>query len=381
MKIYYVFLIMLNFFVTSTLLAQSTSRNVNKRASLVEVQKVKLINIAETTETIGRLVALDPTIISAKINQEVLKVHFQIGDNIRKNDLLVTLESKDILRNIKQISSELLLENQLVQLLRKQLQLRLSKEKNAENLKNQKIITQDNLDTISILVLQNQQQIAQREYNIKKLKILIDKARDDLKYSKILSPINGNIILLDIKKGALIQKGKVIASILAEGSKEIETDLRAESASRVILGSKVIISNNKSVFNGKIRGIVNIENIRTGTRKVRVALDKVLPKTLNVEGTRFSLKIPVGKNYPRLLIHKDALISKGQKQIVYIFDKGLAKQYFVKIGLSIGNNIEITDGIKEGQLVVIKGNENLRPNQSIKIKKKNKSYKKNQKKN
>ena len=381
MKIYYIFLIMLNFFVNSTLLAQSNSKNANKRASLVEVQKVSLINIAETTETIGRLVALDPIIISAKINQEVLKVHFLIGDNIKKNDLLITLESKDILRNIKQISSELLFENQLVDLLKKQLELRLSKEKNALNLKNKKIITQDNLDTISIVVLQNQQQIAQREYNIKKLKILLGKARDDLTNAKVLSPINGNIILLDIKKGGLIQKGKVIASILAEGSKEIETDLRAESAARVILGSKVIISNNQYSFNGKIRGIVNTENIRTGTRKVRVALNKALPKTLNVTGTRFSLKIPVGKSSPRLLIHKDALISKGQKQIVYIFDKGLAKQYFVKIGLSIGNNIEITDGIKEGQLVVIKGNENLRPNQSIKIKKKNKSYKKNQKKN
>ena len=381
MKIFYIFLIMLNFFITSTLLAQSNSRNANKRASLVEVQKVSLINIAETTDTIGRLVALDPIIISAKINQEVLKVHFLIGDNIKKNDLLITLESKDILRNIKQISSELLFENQLVDLLKKQLELRLSKEKNAENLKNQKIITQDNLDTISIVVLQNQQQIAQREYNIKKLKILLGKAKDDLTNAKVLSPINGNIILLDIKKGGLIQKGKVIASILADGSKEIETDLRAESAARVILGSKVIISNNQYIFNGKIRGIVNIENIRTGTRKVRVALNKVLPKTLNVTGTRFALKIPVGKSSPRLLIHKDALISKGQKQIVYIFDKGLAKQYFVKIGLSIGNKIEIIDGIKEGQLVVIKGNENLRPNQSIKIKKKNKSYKKNQKKN
>ena len=381
MKIYYIFLIMLNFFVNSTLLAQSNSKNANKRASLVEVQKVSLINIAETTETIGRLVALDPIIISAKINQEVLKVHFLIGDNIKKNDLLITLESKDILRNIKQISSELLFENQLVDLLKKQLELRLSKEKNALNLKNKKIITQDNLDTISIVVLQNQQQIAQREYNIKKLKILLGKARDDLTNAKVLSPINGNIILLDIKKGGLIQKGKVIASILAEGSKEIETDLRAESAARVILGSKVIISNNQYSFNGKIRGIVNTENIRTGTRKVRVALNKALPKRLNVTGTRFSLKIPVGKSSPRLLIHKDALISKGQKQIVYIFDKGLAKQNFVKIGLSIGNKIEIIDGIKEGQLVVIKGNENLRPNQSIKIKKKNKSYKKNQKKN
>ena len=381
MKIYYIFLIMLNFFITSTLLAQSNSRNANKRASLVEVQKVSLINIAETTDTIGRLVALDPIIISAKINQEVLKVHFLIGDNIKKNDLLITLESKDILRNIKQISSELLFENQLVDLLKKQLELRLSKEKNAENLKNQKIITQDNLDTISIVVLQNQQQIAQREYNIKKLKILLGKAKDDLTNAKVLSPINGNIILLDIKKGGLIQKGKVIASILADGSKEIETDLRAESAARVILGSKVIISNNQYIFNGKIRGIVNIENIRTGTRKVRVAVNKVLPKTLDVTETRIALKVPVGKSSPRLLIHKDALISKGQKQIVYIFDKGLAKQYFVKIGLSIGNKIEIIDGIKEGQLVVIKGNENLRPNQSIKIKKKNKSYKKNKKKN
>ena len=72
MKIYYMFLIMFNFFVNSTLLAQSNSKNANKRASLVEVQKVSLINIAETTETIGRLVALDPIIISAKINQIVV---------------------------------------------------------------------------------------------------------------------------------------------------------------------------------------------------------------------------------------------------------------------------------------------------------------------
>ncbi len=84
MKIYYIFLIMLNFFITSTLLAQSNSRNANKRASLVEVQKVSLINIAETTDTIGRLVALDPIIISAKINQEVLKVHFLMLYNIEE---------------------------------------------------------------------------------------------------------------------------------------------------------------------------------------------------------------------------------------------------------------------------------------------------------
>ena len=55
--------------------------------------------------------------------------------------------------------------------------------------------------------------------------------------------------------------------------------------------------------------------------------------------------------------------------MVYIFNQGKAEQKFIKIGSSIGNKIEILQGLKEGQLVVIKGNENLRPNQSIKIKK------------
>ena len=50
----------------------------------------------------------------------------------------------------------------------------------------------------------------------------------------------------------------------------------------------------------------------------------------------------------------------------------MAKQSFIKTGVSVGNKIEILKGLNEGQLVVIKGNENLRPNQAIKIKTNNK---------
>ena len=129
MKIYCLFLFIVSFLLSSSLSsAQSVSKDGSKRASLVEVQKIEFLNIAKTTETIGRLVALDPIIVSAKVNQEVLKIHFQIGDDVKKNDLLVTLESKDILRNIKQITSELLLENRMLTLLKKQLELRVSKE-------------------------------------------------------------------------------------------------------------------------------------------------------------------------------------------------------------------------------------------------------------
>ncbi|MDC1023148.1 efflux RND transporter periplasmic adaptor subunit, partial [Alphaproteobacteria bacterium] len=186
---------------------------------------------------------------------------------------------------------------------------------------------------------------------------------------KILSPIDGNIISIQGQTGALISKGKVLAVILANGLYEIETDLRSELASKIIIGSEANIINDKTKYKGEVRGMVSSENIRTGTRKVRITLNESLPKSLSASGTRFSLEISVGKSMPRLLIPKDALISSGNKQIVYCFEKGLAKQKFVKVGISVGDKIEILEGLEEGQLVVVKGNENLRPNQLIKIKK------------
>ena len=368
MKLYISILTFMCLFFTSPLHAQSKFKDKGKRASLVEIEKVKVVKVSEKTNAIGRLVALDPIIVSSKINQEILKVHFKIGDDVKKNDLLFTLASKDIIRNIKQITAELKLEEKTLNLLKEQLSLRDSKAKNAKNLKERKIITQDNLDNVNISLLQNKQQIAQREYNIIKLKISLDENKENLTFAKILSPVDGNIISIQAQTGALISKGKILASILANGLNEIETDLRSELASQIIIGSEVNIINDKTNYKGKVRGIVNSENIRTGTRKVRITLNESLPKSLSASGTRFSLEISIGKSLPRLLIPKDALISRGNKQIVYCFEKGLAKQKLVKIGISVGNKIEILGGLEEGQLVVVKGNENLRPNQSIKIK-------------
>ena len=368
MKLYISILTFMCLFFASPLHAQSKFKDKSKRASLVEIEKVKVVKVSEKTNAIGRLVALDPIIVSSKINQEILKVHFKIGDDVKKNDLLFTLASKDIIRNIKQITAELKLEEKTLSLLKEQLSLRDSKAKNAKNLKERKIITQDNLDNVNISLLQNKQQIAQREYNIIKLKISLDENKENLTFAKILSPVDGNIITIQAQTGALISKGKILASILANGLNEIETDLRSELASQIIIGSEVNIINDKTNYKGKVRGIVNSENIRTGTRKVRITLNESLPKSLSASGTRFSLEISIGKSLPRLLIPKDALISRGNKQIVYCFEKGLAKQKLVKIGISVGNKIEILGGLEEGQLVVVKGNENLRPNQSIKIK-------------
>ena len=351
--------------------AQSSPENKGARLTLVDVAKVEKVDVGEKTNSIGRLVPLNPIIVSSQINQEILKIHFKIGDEVKKNDVLFTLDSKDILRNIEKISEEIKYEEDTLKFLNKKLELRTSKLRNAKNLRIQNIITQDSLDNVEIALIQNQQEISQRSYNIKKLSISLEENRDNLSFTKIVSPVNGNIIEIQSQVGAIIPKGKVLASILENGLYEIETDLRSDIASRVKIGSEVNIINDNKKFKGKIRGIVNSENIRTGTRKMRISLDNALPKNLSASGTRFTLEFSVGDNTKRLLIPKDALTPMGEKQIVYLFEKDLAKRKIVQTGISVGNNIEILNGLEEGQLVIIKGNENLRPNQQIKIKKKN----------
>ena len=99
MKILIAILLSLTILETSSSYSKSL-KNKGKNASLVNVSQVKIFEIAEKTEAIGRLVSVNPTIISSKINQEILKIHFNIGDNVKSNDILFTLDSKDILRNI-----------------------------------------------------------------------------------------------------------------------------------------------------------------------------------------------------------------------------------------------------------------------------------------
>ena len=100
MKTFISILTFLCLFFSYNVSAQSKYKDKGKRAVFVEVEKIDVQTISEKTTAIGRLVALDPIIVAAKNNQEILKVHFKIGDEVKKNDLLFTLESKDISRNI-----------------------------------------------------------------------------------------------------------------------------------------------------------------------------------------------------------------------------------------------------------------------------------------
>jgi len=74
------------------------------------------------------------------------------------------------------------------------------------------------------------------------------------------------------------------------------------------------------------------------------------------------------------LITRDALVLGGPQRIIYVVDvdpqdgkKGKVRPVPVELGASEGNLVQITAPVQAGQLVVVQGNERLRPGQDVVI--------------
>ena len=66
-------------------------------------------------------------------------------------------------------------------------------------------------------------------------------------------------------------------------------------------------------------------------------------------------------------MHKDAVIKRGEQDLVYVVIDGAAQLRPVRLGEAVGTRFEVLEGLSEGDQVVTRGNERLRPNDPVRI--------------
>ena len=310
------------------------------------------------------------------MSEQVLKKYVLEGENIKKGQIIVELETKNIVRLIERFKEEIKYNKVMQKLILKELGIINKKIDRFIKLNEKKIISDDALDRLKISSINLKKQLAKIDFDLKKLKFQLLASKEDLLETKVISPVDGNIINLNVEIGSILQKGQKLASIILENNNEIEADVRSELASKINIGSNVRIKISKNqIVLGKIRSILGYEKIKTGSRIIRIYLPKTFPNSSNFPGKRLELRVPIGNPNLVLTINKDSLIAEGKRKYVYIFKNGIAIKKYILTGISHENDIEILSGIKKGDLVIVKGNENLRPNQPVKINYQKKSFK------
>ena len=80
-----------------------------------------------------------------------------------------------------------------------------------------------------------------------------------------------------------------------------------------------------------------------------------------------TVKVPIGAPRDVLTVHKDAVIKRGPQSIVYVVEDGSANLRPVRLGEAVGSRLEVLEGLQDGDLVVVRGNERLRPGDKVSV--------------
>ena len=84
--------------------------------------------------------------------------------------------------------------------------------------------------------------------------------------------------------------------------------------------------------------------------------------------------LPTGAKQKAMLVFKDALVLGGPQPVLYVMDasaanskQGKVRPVPVQLGIAENNMIQVSGALQPGQMVVVQGNERLRPGQDVEI--------------
>jgi RND family efflux transporter MFP subunit len=129
-------------------------------------------------------------------------------------------------------------------------------------------------------------------------------------------------------------------------------------------------------FAGVVSAIVPQADVQARTFPVKVHVTNQFTDEVPLlkAGMYARVLLPTGSKNLATLVPKDALVLGGPQPLVFVVDgatetgkTGKVAPVPVQVGVAEGGLIQVTGPVKSGQLVVVQGNERLRPGAEVTI--------------
>ncbi len=336
--------------------------------ALVSVDVVVRQDYTQTVPILGRLVAEQTGTVASRVSGAVTAIEVQVGDRVTQGQLIALVDGEP-LRLQKQLAENQRKEAEArISTARAQLELARQDVERLSSLQSSASVSKAQLDDA------NQQQniafarVREAEAALSSSDAQIRLADLELGYTRITAPFEGTVTEKLTEVGSYLQRGQSVVQLVSDRSLELEADVPAARLAGLTPGREVDISlEDSSRHLASVRAVIPEENPKTRTRRVRFipVLDNTT-LTLAVEQS-VTVHVPAGASREVSSVHKDAVIRQGPNAIVYVVEEGQAKMRPVQLGAAIGNRLEVLGGINEGDQVVIRGNERLRPDQAVTV--------------
>lgn len=223
------------------------------------------------------------------------------------------------------------------------------------------------------------EQIAQAKAQVAVQAATVERLKDQLTKHTIVSRFDGYVTKEHTEVGQWVKQGDPVADVAALDEVEVVAYVVEQHVPFVRVGTAVTVEIPAipgRQFAGEVSEVVPQADVqaRTFPVKVRVPNELVDNVPLLKAGMYARVSLPTGTKHLATLVPKDALVLGGAQPLLFVVDGatesgqvGKVAPLPVQVGVADGGLIQITGPIKQGQLVVVQGNERLQPGADVTI--------------
>jgi RND family efflux transporter MFP subunit len=195
-------------------------------------------------------------------------------------------------------------------------------------------------------------------------KVRLAQVEDQLARTSIRAPFGGIVVERLMMPGERVDTGKNVVRMVDQQHLEVIARAPLEYYSFVRPGQQFELRTGSVIVIGRVRTVVAVGSENTHQFELR----------LDIESDRFPVgqtlrvSIPTSDARQALVVPRDALVLRPEGISVYVVDKDRkARQIMVTTGIGAGEQIEVNGDLRDGDTVIIRGNERLRPGQVVTI--------------
>ncbi len=312
-----------------------------KKINLVEVVPVAPEVFQTYIAVQGKIDADENVALSSQIPGTITKINVKPGDQVSAGQVLAETDSRAIQQNISTMQTNLDLVSQMYE--------------KQKSLWDQKIGTE-----VQFLQTKTQKESLEKQ---------IAAMQEQLRMSKIISPIDGTVDAVDIKLGQAVMPGLQSIRVVNFSNLKVKADLAEAYASRVKKGDNVKIyfpDMNDSIIS-KINYSARAINTVNRTFAVEALLDDKKDYHPNMV-TR--LMINDYTSPAPVIVIPVKVIQTGleNEKYVYIADGDKVAKRVIKTGHEYEGRIEVTEGLKASDPLIVEGFQTINEGDNISYK-------------
>jgi len=291
--------------------------------------------------------------IGTKILGQIVEEPIEEGQHIKAGDVLARIDDRDYQAQLRQAIA-------MRDVAKANLHLLQDKANRARHLMTGAIST-DDLETAITAAEVAQAQLTRDE-------AAVDYAKFNVNQCVIRSPINGIVLKKyrevgdTINFGGQIQAGggaTDIAQLADTDDMRAEVDINEADIAKVGIGSPVAVvldSYPDKQFDAALVKVYPAADRQKGTVKIEVQIARPDLRIIKPEmSAKVSFLVPKMKNGDevRLTVSRSAIHTEGTESYVWIVRDGMAKRATIVRGREAETGVEVTQGVKDGDIVII----------------------------